>query len=521
MECPHLCQLNGAKVANNPVLKWLTASPDFECSVCKSKKSSWICVHCGQVGCGRYVSGHAKQHFEQMAAHSLCFDSDSFAVFCYLCDDFVVNDTRTRLLHHLRKKFQSRNDPENCGHTQSQQNAQNMKSCGVAGKRKGSLENQQQSSKKMKAKQRLSKARAAGLRNLGNTCFMNAVLQSLSNIQQFSCYFKQLPALDKHRWNGSRTAIASAKRMTDGDALLAEELRKTMISLWEGSKSAISPESLFSVIWKVVPRFRGYQQQDAHEFLRYMLDRLHTELLGIVPNTIKRHNNTRNFLQSPTGKSTIVTSIFGGVLQNEVTCLVCRTESKKHDPFLDLSLDIPQMCSNGKNGVTEETVQSCHLSDCLSSFTELEELAETELYNCPNCKLKQRSTKRFWIRRLPNVLCLHLKRFRWNNFFRTKLDNYIEFPVKGLDMSSYVLSNMHETRGNACGSTLYDLAAVIVHHGNGAASGHYTSYATHEDSWHHFNDSSVTVCDEQTVSQSKAYILFYIRRELNLTPFTI
>ncbi|CAG2101489.1 unnamed protein product [Medioppia subpectinata] len=81
MECPHLCQLNGAKVANNPVLKWLTASPDFECSVCKSKKSSWICVHCGQVGCGRYVSGHAKQHFEQMAAHSLCFDSDSFAVF--------------------------------------------------------------------------------------------------------------------------------------------------------------------------------------------------------------------------------------------------------------------------------------------------------------------------------------------------------------------------------------------------------------------------------------------------------
>jgi len=296
-----------------------------------------------------------------------------------------------------------------------------------------------------------------------------------------------------------------------------------MISLWEGSKSAISPESLFAVIWKVVPRFRGYQQQDAHEFLRYMLDRLHTELLGIVPNPTKRHNNTQNLYLLPAGKSTIVTSIFGGVLQNEVTCLVCGTESKKHDPFLDLSLDIPQMCSNMKNGVNngEETPQSCHLSDCLSSFTELEELAETELYNCPNCKQKQRSTKRFWIRRLPNVLCLHLKRFRWTNFFRTKLDNYIEFPVNGLDMSQYVLSNMHETRGSACGSTFYDLAAVIVHHGNGAASGHYTSYATHEDCWHHFNDSSVTICDEQTVSQSKAYILFYIRRELNLTPFTI
>ena len=80
--------------------------------------------------------------------------------------------------------------------------------------------------------------------------------------------------------------------------------------------------------------------------------------------------------------------------------------------------------------------------DCLSSFTELVELAETELYNCPNCKQKQRSTKRFWIRRLPNVLCLHLKRFRWSNYFRTKLDNFIDFPIKGLDMSKYILSNM-------------------------------------------------------------------------------
>ncbi|XP_054160196.1 ubiquitin carboxyl-terminal hydrolase 3-like [Oppia nitens] len=516
MECPHLCLLNGTKVANSLQLKTLIQSAEFECSVCKSKKSSWLCVHCGQIGCGRYVCGHAKQHFEQIPEHSLCFDCTSFAVFCYLCDDFVINDTRSRHLHHLRNKFQSNIDPENC--RQNQQNAQNShKSNGV----KKKSENQQKSNnKKMKTNQRLAKARAAGLRNLGNTCFMNAVLQSLSNIQQFSCYFKQLPSLDKHRWNGSRNSIVSAKRMSDGDVLLAEELRKTLVSLWEGSKSAISPESLFAVIWKVVPRFRGYQQQDAHEFLRYMLDRLHTELLGILPYPTKRHN-TQNLYLLPTGKSTIVTAIFGGVLQNEVTCLVCGNESKKHDPFLDLSLDIPQLYSSIKNGGTEEVVKNYHLTDCLSSFTELEELAETELYNCPNCKQKQRSTKRFWIRRLPNVLCLHLKRFRWNNFFRTKLDNYIEFPVKGLDMSKYVLSNMHETRGNACGSPFYDLAAVIVHHGSGAGSGHYTSYATHEDMWHHFNDSTVTVCDEETVAQSKAYILFYIRRELNLSPFNL
>lgn len=98
--------------------------------------------------------------------------------------------------------------------------------------------------------------------------------------------------------------------------------------------------------------------------------------------------------------------------------------------------------------------------------------------------------------------------------------------------------NQHETRGSGCGSTLYDLAAVIVHHGSGAGSGHYTAYATHEGKnsynqtdhlhltpfippgcWHHFNDSSVTQCDEKTVANSKAYILFYVRRELNMNAF--
>jgi hypothetical protein len=47
--------------------------------------------------------------------------------------------------------------------------------------------------------------------------YLNCCLSMSSNIQQFSCYFKQLPALDKHRWNGSRKAIVSARRIKEGD----------------------------------------------------------------------------------------------------------------------------------------------------------------------------------------------------------------------------------------------------------------------------------------------------------------
>ncbi len=63
--------------------------------------------------------------------------------------------------------------------------------------------------------------------------------------------------------------------------------------------------------------------------MRYLLDRLHTELLTLLP-----YPNNDSIYIGPKGKSTIVTTIFGGILQNEVRCLVCGMESKKHDPFL-------------------------------------------------------------------------------------------------------------------------------------------------------------------------------------------
>ncbi|KAM3965524.1 ubiquitin carboxyl-terminal hydrolase 3 [Aphomia sociella] len=357
--------------------------------------------------------------------------------------------------------------------------------------------------------------KVVGLKNLGNTCFMNAVLQSLNNIQEFSCYFSQLPSLEM-KTNGRKVYHSrSYTRQEMHDVLMAEELRKVLINLNSGcgSKAAISPECLFLVIWKVVPRFRGYQQQDAHEFLRYMLDRLHTELLQLLPP-----DRAESSFVSRTPAASIVTAVFGGTLQSEVRCLACGTESKKFDPFLDLSLELPEA------GRHEAPVA---LLDCLASFVQVEELADTERYFCSSCKCKQKSTKQFWIRRLPNVLCLHLKRFRWHNYFRTKVDTRISFPLRALDVSAFAAggvaaaaggdtSGETDTRRSSRAHGLYDLAAVIVHHGSGAGSGHYTAFAINEDQWFHFNDQTVRPAEAAAVAACKPYILFYIRREPSL-----
>lgn len=598
-------ETSGTTVVSSTSSSPASFSKLWKCAEC-SGKDNWMCLQCGSVRCGRYESGHALKHSSQRN-HSICINTINLSVYCYKCDEFVVNDTTDNVLEEIRQELKdgdcdtvsetsstmeeissSKSAQENAStssssdsgweepssssavssssshHSGTTATAATTPTTSATASRKlrprkrtissdsnnenGSAANSGTGSSSSSQAKRKSMRRVVGLRNLGNTCFMNSVLQSLSNIQEFSCYFNAMPSLETGKHKQKTYHSRSMKENLD-DVFVVEELRKVLLNLsqgGDGSKGAISPECLFLVIWKVVPQFRGHRQHDAHEFLRYMLDRLHTELQqvsfpvvdtstgsggggsshkpgeggggggGVKPNPYNvpalSHLHTK-------GRNSIVTNVFGGILQSEVRCLICGMESKKHDPFLDLSLDIPEKFYNkestdgGGDKDKDGNAPVCHISDCLSSFTEVEELAETELYYCNSCKCKQKSTKRFWIRRLPNVLCLHIKRFRWNNFYRTKIDLRISFPINALDMSQFVLNNGPETRRSNSSCNVYDLAAVIVHHGNGSSCGHYTSFAINNGVWMHFNDHTVKEVSSAAVADCKPYILFYIKRD--------
>ncbi|XP_032817967.1 ubiquitin carboxyl-terminal hydrolase 3 [Petromyzon marinus] len=531
MECPHLsgdacARVEGARFPHGSPSSWC-------CNVCRSNKSPWVCLTCSSVHCGRYVNGHAKRHYEEAHAgsrdarkgdketepHAVCMDCNSYSAFCYRCDDFVVNDNKLGSVQRLREHLQSLENSERLLNDRN-----GKRKCTDAGS---------PSKKHMKLNGTLvGSLSATGLRNLGNTCFMNAILQSLSNIQQFCCFFKELPAVElRSGKTAGRRMYHTRSQGIDCNISLVEEFRKTLCSLWQGSPTAFSPDSLFYVVWKVMPNFRGYQQQDAHEFMRYLLDHLHMELQCGVDRagrsclarrdaavTEDAHamgcsGEARLPRSCRNGVATVVTDIFGGILQSDVNCLICGTESKKFDPFLDLSLDIPLQFRERK-AKSQEPGPVCTLPDCLHSFTALEQLDDSELYTCHMCKKKQKSTKKFWIQKLPAVLCLHLKRFHWTAYMRNKIDTYVEFPLKGLDVKSFLLEQEKgEPPGSSNSSSLYDLAAVVVHHGSGVGSGHYTAYAAHNGLWFHFNDSTVTRSEEDTVARAKAYILFYTKRQ--------
>ncbi|KAF1787209.1 Ubiquitin specific protease domain [Phytophthora cactorum] len=125
-----------------------------------------------------------------------------------------------------------------------------------------------------------------------------------------------------------------------------------------------------------------------------------------------------------------------------------------------------------------------------------------------------RAFKKFDLFSLPKVLIFHLKRFRYmqNSFYtRDKISTLVDFPIEGLDLSEFVIG---PGPGNESEEPIYDLYAVSEHMG-GLGGGHYTAVAKNpvNKRWFDFNDSHTSPSTAEDAVSSKAYVLFYIRRD--------
>uniref|UniRef100_A0A3P9LMA7 Ubiquitin carboxyl-terminal hydrolase n=1 Tax=Oryzias latipes TaxID=8090 RepID=A0A3P9LMA7_ORYLA len=147
------------------------------------------------------------------------------------------------------------------------------------------------------------------------------------------------------------------------------------------------------------------------------------------------------------------------------------------------------------------------LKDCIDLFTTKEKLGADDPWYCPNCKQHQQATKKLDLWSLPPVLVVHLKRFSYSRYMRDKLDSLVDFPLRDLDMSEFLINP------NA-GPCRYDLIAVSNHYG-GMGGGHYTAYAKNKDDgkWYNFDDSSVSPASEDQIVSKAAYVLFYQRQD--------
>jgi len=149
---------------------------------------------------------------------------------------------------------------------------------------------------------------------------------------------------------------------------------------------------------------------------------------------------------------------------------------------------------------------SVSIYDCFKNFVKLEKLEDNNEWFCPECKKHQRATKKMEIYKSPHILIIHLKRFKNHS----KIDTVVEFPIEGLDISQYVISN----EGGL--PLVYDLFAISNHHGS-MGFGHYTAFAKNylNNKWYEFDDSHVSEKSDNELINSSAYVLFYRRRGLD------
>ncbi|XP_076858556.1 ubiquitin carboxyl-terminal hydrolase 37 isoform X2 [Brachyhypopomus gauderio] len=233
-----------------------------------------------------------------------------------------------------------------------------------------------------------------GFSNLGNTCYMNAILQSLFSLPSFSndllkqgIPWRRVPINALLR----RFAHLLAKKDNSSPEVKKDLLRRV--------KNAIS---------STAERFSGYMQNDAHEFLSQCLDQLKEDVEKVNKSwksecsTWDECPGTR--LTEDTDTSRIytcpVTVNMEFEVQHTITCKSCGEVVTKRERFNDLSIDLPRR---------KKTIPLRSIQDSLDLFFRMEEIE----YSCEKCNGKA-ATVTHKFSRLPRVLILHLKRYSYN-----------------------------------------------------------------------------------------------------------
>uniref|UniRef100_A0A674DK40 Ubiquitin carboxyl-terminal hydrolase 20 n=1 Tax=Salmo trutta TaxID=8032 RepID=A0A674DK40_SALTR len=240
----------------------------------------------------------------------------------------------------------------------------------------------------------------------------------------------------------------------------------------------------------------------------------------------------------------VISDIFDGSILSLVQCLTCdRVSCVSLETFQDLSLPIPgkedlaKLHSSihqnlpAKTGVSLDVygsqgwityimdsirrfVVSCipswfwgpmvTLEDCLAAFFAADELKGDNMYSCERCKKLRNGVKYCKVLRLPEILCIHLKRFRHEVMYSFKINSHVAFPLESLELRPFL------AKDSPSQITTYDLLSLICHHGT-AGSGHYIAYCQNviNGQWYEFDDQYVTEVHETVVQNAEAYVLFY------------
>ncbi|GIZ38394.1 hypothetical protein CKM354_000181200 [Cercospora kikuchii] len=448
---------------------------------------TYLCLQCPNVSVTR--DPHRKDHL-------FAVESANGFLYCHMCKDFVYDPAfeAIRSPPSKKRKFSALTD-ENDKKLVSGNTATTP--CAATGLR--------------------------GLYNMGQTCFMSVILQSLIHNPFIRTYYLS----EGHRSSECEREACTSCALDD------------MFTDFYGAEKheGYGAVHMLQGCWKNGGNLAGYSQQDAHEYLGFILNSLHEA------NTEDEEKKDAKDCEC------VVHQTFGGMMRSTVTCSTCKTANSTSEAFMDLSLDVKsagvvvkkkKLALTGATQTVKEQIP-VELVECLDRYTSAETLS-SENYTCRKCDGPKEAKKKLSLTRLPPVIPIHFKRFSHSKSSKEsqKVDTKVRFPFV-LDMSPYVTKtgagSKEGTNGNSKKdddddesktsnkdkdtadeapiepeTPIYELSSVVVHKGK-IDSGHYISYSKQDDEWFRLDDSMVVLVDEKEVLNAEAYMLFYVVQE--------
>ncbi|GAB5588107.1 hypothetical protein Unana1_03007 [Umbelopsis nana] len=301
------------------------------------------------------------------------------------------------------------------------------------------------------------------------------------------------------------------------------------ISTHKKKTGVVAPIQFINKVKKENELFRSSMHQDAHEFLNFVLNTIaedvsvyqkknsasQKESTGSSNGSVQDSESEGPRLNGDTGSendsvhtngsqpATWVHQLFEGVFSNETRCLTCETVTSRDEAFMDLSIDVEMNSS---------------ITSCLRQFSASETLCHKNKYFCDVCSGLQEAERRMKIKKLPNILALHLKRFK----YQEQLQKYIKLTYR-------IVFPFELRLFNTCDDTedpdrMYELWACVIHIGSGPHHGHYVTIIKSNGKWMLFDDDIVTSINEDEIQRyfgdlpgtGSGYVLFYQAVNFNM-----
>lgn len=326
-----------------------------------------------------------------------------------------------------------------------------------------------------------------GLSNLGNTCFLNACIQLISNIKELNDHFIDDKYILELNYNFKKKNFKKTKEIE-----LVYEYGK-LINEMNSSKTTVNPYAFHKVIQNIDDRFSGYNQHDSQEIMLLILDSINEALSyevdvnyrGIIENEmdslmVESVKAWSNILKS---NYSIITDLFYGLYINKIYS----NEEENKDKILSKTFECFNMITLSIKGKT--------LYDMLDNYFSKENLDHK--YKDEKTNKEYNVNRQIKIMNAPKYLVLVLKKYM--NF-----NNMYTFPIENLNMEKYC-------EGYDKIDCKYRLDSVGCHSGN-LNSGHYFSICRKGDGWCVLNDSTVNkinINEGKSIIFKNGYILIY------------